>query len=493
MKSLIATPARRAGVRTLTFLLYAGLGLWFTDDQFSSTGVFPTPGEIMARLLILPTVAAVLSVALLSSCASVPVIRNEPAQPVAAPLEAKAPHMAQVVGLQWLNPLQRRDYPTEWQLLWTLGLVKPNKNDEKVIEKPGKFSKLQIISSIANGWNGTRPFKEYQEQYIDQVFRLMRSNYFSTSDYFYNVHGRDSKQTWRELAGIRVEYTLPPERLDTITATTCVKDSIVGYFDIGNPNFPTLWTRDTPPDVRVTAGGPNAGFTSLTAALDYLQARPTETVWVMGGDTPSYPAKEDQLNENMVLLVLAGPGFKTERAPLAWIGYPASRAPVEFEAAKGMPSRAVQAWQATLQDAAANAGKRDTNIGYVIHDAHNTHPDSSNRIGNLAQTLTTEIPEFDFLKQTFNTPALLGEMGAGTSLTNMALAIAYANHIGQHVLVAGTTDQEHPTAVLIQPPAIVRPINHDAPWFRARGEGNAYLMWWGARHDAPPRSQGYSY
>ncbi|ONR84611.1 virulence factor, partial [Burkholderia cenocepacia] len=30
-----------------------------------------------------------------------------------------APFVAQVVGLEWLNPLQRRDYPTEWQLLWT--------------------------------------------------------------------------------------------------------------------------------------------------------------------------------------------------------------------------------------------------------------------------------------------------------------------------------------------------------------------------------------
>jgi hypothetical protein len=59
--------------------------------------------------------------------------------------------------------------------------------------------------------------------------------------------------------------------------------------------------------------------------------------------------------------------------------------------------------------------------------------------------------------------------------------------------VAGTTDKERPTAVLIQPPAKVRPIDHDDPWFRARGEGNAYMMWWGLRHDMPPHSQGYSY
>ena len=32
-------------------------------------------------------------------------------------LERFDPLEAQVVGLQWLNPLQRKDYPTEWQLL----------------------------------------------------------------------------------------------------------------------------------------------------------------------------------------------------------------------------------------------------------------------------------------------------------------------------------------------------------------------------------------
>jgi hypothetical protein len=321
----------------------------------------------------------------------------------------------------------------------------------------------------------------------------MMSNYFSTSKYFYNVHGIDSKPTWRELAGIHVEYAIPQDRLDANEAGAELRKTIIHYFRIGIPSSPTLWTRPTPPDVRVTAGGPNAGFTSLTAALDYLQAHPTETVWVMGGDTPSYPPKEDQLNENMVLLVLAGPNFKTERHALAWIGYPATRAAIEFEAAKDLPPRAVQAWQATLLDAAANMNKQDTDIGYVIHDAHNTHQDSSDRIAHLAQALTMEIPEFDFNKQTFNTPNVLGYMGTGTSLTNMALGIAYANHIGKHVLVAGTTDTSHATAVLIQPPAKVRPIDHDDPWFRARGEGNAYLMWWGDRHDMPVHSQGYSY
>ena len=93
-----------------------------------------------------------------------------------------------------------------------------------------------------------------------------------------------------------------------------------------------------------------------------------------------------------------------------------------------------------------------------------------------------ELPAFDFLQQSFNTPALLGEMGAATVLTNVALGIAQANHFGQNVLVAGSSDAGQTTGVLILPPAKVRPIDPVKPWFRARGGGNAYLMWWGIRH-----------
>ena len=121
-----------------------------------------------------------------------------------------------------------------------------------------------------------------------------------------------------------------------------------------------------------------------------------------------------------------------------------------------------------------------------------SHPDSSRRLGPLAQTLTTEAPDLDLLEQSFNTPALLGEMGAGSALTNVALAIGYANHFGKHVVVAGTTDPEQPTAVVVSPPAVVRPIDPDKPWFRARSMNDAYLPWWGLRDDAPAYPQGYS-
>ncbi|ORT80890.1 hypothetical protein B7G54_33240, partial [Burkholderia puraquae] len=71
--------------------------------------------------------------------------------------------------------------------------------------------------------------------------------------------------------------------------------------------------------------------------------------------------------------------------------------------------------------------------------------------------------------------------------------IGRANHLGEKVLVAGTTDAQHPTAVVVVPPSKVTAIDPDKDWFRARGENNAYLPWWGRRHDTNYGMQGYSY
>ena len=403
----------------------------------------------------------------------------------------KTPFVAQVVGLQWLNPLQRKDYPTQWQLLWTLGLIQPNPDDGMVKKNPGKYTKLQSIASIASGNEGSESFRGYYRKYVEELFDLVHDVYYSDPEYFYNVHSAKDRSRWRELAGIHIECALPEGKLDPVESAAFLQDYVRRTFTIGNPSFPTLWTRATLPDVRVTTGGPNAGFTSLSAALDYLQAHPKETVWVMNWDAPSRP-KDKQINENLILLILAGPDFKTERAPLAWLGYPSTKSIADFELKKGEPPRLVQAWAAAIADAAEKVGKVDTDIGYVIHDAGNTHKDSSDRIGALAQTLTMELPEFDFLKQGFNLTAVLGETGAGTALTNVALGIAYAHHFGKPVLVAGTSDLTSPVALVVAPPAVVRPIQYDKPWFRARGGNHAYLPWWGLRHDAPEYLQGFS-
>lgn len=36
---------------------------------------------------------------------------------------------AVLLGVQWLNPLMWRDYPTQWNLLWAQGLAQPNDDD----------------------------------------------------------------------------------------------------------------------------------------------------------------------------------------------------------------------------------------------------------------------------------------------------------------------------------------------------------------------------
>ncbi|KVT07096.1 virulence factor [Burkholderia sp. MSMB1078WGS] len=402
-----------------------------------------------------------------------------------------APFVAQVVGLEWLNPLQRRDYPTEWQLLWTLGLVKPNANDDMVRTNPVKYSTLQAISIVADGNRGRESFAGFYEKYVGELLVLFRTRYVMNPDYFYSI-GSKYKREWRELAGVRVELALPAGRLDPIAAGAFLRDEMVNMYEIGNPSAKNLWIRDTPPDVHVTSGHGNAGFTSLNAALDYLAAHPDKSVWVMNWDAPSFPPHDEQINENMVVLFLAGPDLKTEREPLAWIGKAAQGSVMDLDA-KQNGSRAVPAWKSTIDAAAANAGVTVSSLNYVIHDAGKGSPAASARAASLLQGLAEAVPESDLRGATFNTSALLGDMGAGAALTDVALAIGRANHLGGNVLVAGTTDAERPTAVVVVAPSKLTPIDPDKDWFRARGENNAYLPWWGRRHDARPTSQGYSY
>jgi len=491
MRILSGFTLRQFAYSILAFIIAIALAVWMTARAGADAVQSLTDGQLLTRLVAIPAAFAALTFGVTMALTTRPV-HAEAAPAVKQDPAPARPYMAQVVGLQWLNPLERMDYPTEWQLLWTLGLVKPNPDDDMVRTEPQTFTKLQAIAAIVDPNRGRDSFEAFHKKYVDTLMNLYRDIYFMDSNYFYNAHDVKNKSTWRELAGIHVEYAIPAGRLDPVRTANITKDVIIDNFDIGLPGFPNSWTRSTPPDVRVTPGGANAGFTSLSAALDYLQAHPKETVWVMNWDAPSYPPKDEQINENMVLLILAGPDFKTERAPLAWLGYPASAKVADFDSGKDKPPRVIQAWKAAVNKAAHNAGKQATDVGYVIHDANNNATTASDRIAALARTVTEEMPELDFMKQAFNTPALLGEMGAGTALTNVALGIAYANHIGKNVLVAGTTDDAQPVATLVVPPAVVRPIQYDKPWFRARGGNTAYLPWWGIRHDAAPRSQGFS-
>jgi hypothetical protein len=56
--------------------------------------------------------------------------------------------------------------------------------------------------------------------------------------------------------------------------------------------------------------------------------------------------------------------------------------------------------------------------------------------------------------------------------------------LAKTVLVAGTMDPASPTATVVTPPAVVRPIDPAKPWFRARSIVHVHLRWWGIRFDA---------
>ncbi|MGN7985668.1 virulence factor, partial [Burkholderia sp. 22313] len=232
-------------------------------------------GDWMKRFFVVPGLAALMAflftTAMVRSPQAAPV--KDPAAKVAPAAEDQAkPFVAQVVGLIWLNPLQRMDYPTEWQLLWTQGLVAPNQNDDMVRTKPEKYSSLRSIGALVYGNEGEETFKGFHHKYARKFLVLMRSRYFSNDKYFYTVKSESSKD-WRELAGMRIEFALPP-RLDPIEAKTYLTNEFVECFEIGPPSPKTLWSRDVPPDVQITQGAANAGFTSLNKALDYLQANP---------------------------------------------------------------------------------------------------------------------------------------------------------------------------------------------------------------------------
>ncbi|RQT41221.1 virulence factor, partial [Burkholderia cepacia] len=281
MSQLISTLPRRLIVAIVvlivTMSIMGSLSIFAGNTPVSELSV----GDWMKRLLIVPSLVAILTFVVSTIMMVTPAQAGTVAQKDAAAVnagESAAPFVAQVVGLEWLNPLQRRDYPTEWQILWTMGLVQPNKNDDMVRTMPQKFSKLQSIGALVYGNQGTETFKGFYHKYVSKLLGLFGDRYVMNAKYFYTVKSKN-KDDWRELAGMRIEFAIP-QRLDPIEAKTYFQGEFVDNYEIGNPSAKDLWSRDTPPDVHVNQGGANAGFTSLNRALDYLQANPDKSAWV---------------------------------------------------------------------------------------------------------------------------------------------------------------------------------------------------------------------
>jgi len=479
MPSWFATRSKRLNWALLVWLLGTAAVIWQIRQIVHADPPLPGAGFALFRLLAMPVLLAITVWAALTTWAgqTAAVTTPAPALPAAEPERA---FMARIVGLQWLNPLHRRDYPTEWQLLRTLGLVQFPRDDPEVRADPQRHARPQALAPIVEADERT-PWDAFHAAYLAELMATIRTARVFDAAACQAAAG-EQKTAAREPSGLHIEYALPAGRLDALDVARRIDEALVR-------SASNTRGSDASPRVHVRPGGSNTGFGALTAALHHLQSHPAETVWVMGWDAPGFPAGTGKINENMLLIALAGPDAATDREPLAWIGHPASRAVAGFEAAKGQPPRTVQAWKATLQAAADQANIQDAEIGYVIHDAGTAE---SSGIRHLAQTLTTELPEFDFSRQTFNTSALLGDMGAASTLTNLALAVACANHLGCKVAVAGTTDAEHTMAIVAVPPARPRPIDPTAPWFRAASENQAFLPWQGLPRHARPLAQGFS-
>ncbi|MDK3026626.1 hypothetical protein QO239_28880, partial [Cupriavidus taiwanensis] len=63
---------------------------------------------------------------------------------------------ALVLGVQWLNPLMRRSYPTHWNLLWVQGLVQPNADDTEA-------KRFKLGDAVGRLINGISPGKRLED------------------------------------------------------------------------------------------------------------------------------------------------------------------------------------------------------------------------------------------------------------------------------------------------------------------------------------------
>ena len=143
----------------------------------------------------------------------------------------------------------------------------------------------------------------------------------------------------------------------------------------------------------------------------------------MNWDAPDFP-NDKSIAENCTLLILAGPRLDTQRRPLAWIAEPAVRSVADAEPAEGRSRAAQVSWQrrAAGGGGAGEGGARAHRPGDPRRRQRRCF--AGERIGHC-RAMSETAPELDFLKDGFNTAKLLGDRGAGSAVTNLALAVAW--------------------------------------------------------------------
>jgi hypothetical protein len=278
---------------------------------------------------------------------------------------------------------------------------------------------------------------------------------------------------------LREPLTLPPDDRNYTKNYHAMRDAFTPLEEINFDLAGDLWSfignkRFGHHPIFYRFGGGAAGFRSLSAAFDYLEAHPTEVVWLMAIDSPNYgpDGKDEQPNEAGILLMLAHRDFDTGREPLAMI-----HRPQQTPEAPG--SRPLTRLKAALSEALARGGVSPDQVGRYFHDAA-----GGKALGLAAQAATETLPGFDWEKQNYSLPAWLGDMGATTTPYHLLLAAWAANTEGKPMLVANVVGGED--AVLVTPPEHYTPVDTHQPYWAARSENDFSRPWWGKRKDGKP-------
>jgi hypothetical protein len=464
MSGMISTLPRRLALCACATLLALAFGFFYlrwTIDQ----GADLTDMSLLKWLLVAPLAAGLATGSVLSLLNRPPGWSKstplEAPQPMCLPEEAQLePTLVQVLGLQWLSPVHRGDYPTQWHLLWAQGLAKPNADDPRLAEDDSAFEKVDVFRPLVS--EAELPMGAFGH-YLDKLLDQLRDSYHSDPSALYTVCAPKPEQP-RSLDNIFISCAVP-DAVDPVAARELVSDRVSSAFQLAKAR----------PVVHVHAGGAEAGAAALKLAHDYLRSFPHHSAWVLSWDAPELPTPA--VSENFVLSVLAGQGFDSGRHPLAWLGAATTVASAE-PSSESTPTDDPgdnKAWSAAMRGAVANAGIEG--FGHVVYDTTN----SADGIAGLAQALTQVLPDFSIHRSGFDVGQTFRPAGACAVPLSMALAIARVAHLGSSAAVTVALPALQGVTAL----AVNAPLGESLPikgtWFRAVTEDFAHMPWWGRR------------
>lgn len=461
MRALISTWPRRLALSTVVTVLAFACSFvyaqWTVDQGADITGLF-----LLRHLVLWPLSVGLVAFLILTR---VNVLLNLPEASPAAPSRPllpmenalPAPKVVQVLGLQWLSPVHRGDYPTQWHLLWAQGLAQPNPDDPRLAENDGAFDKVDVSRPVIVEQDV--PIAAF-EHYLGELLDRLRDGYRSDPSALYTVCAPQPAQR-RSLDGIFVSCAVP-DTVNPVAARELVIERVSQAFGLDKAQ----------PVVHVHAGGAEAGAAALKLAQDYLRSCPDCSAWLLSWDAPDLPTPTP--SENLVLAVLAGAEFEGGRHPLAWLGEQATVKP-SVQAPDGELPATVKLWSTAVHAAVANVDH--DGVGHVVHDTTN----SGEGIGGLVPALGEALPGFGIHRGGFDASQTFGSTGACAVPLSIALAVARVEHFSGCAAVTVALPDEHGVAAV----AVKAPVGDALPtkgtWFRADTEDFAYLPWWGRR------------